>query len=81
MDLIVPYLQDILNVYTNLMKESNGEVSEVISSFELFLKHLNGLHIKDCAVDLVKFLTSLFYEYHEQKDTSVSQSNENDELL
>lgn len=37
MKIIVPYLQDILKVYTTLMKESNGEVEEVVKSLELFL--------------------------------------------
>lgn len=33
MGIIVPYLGEILKVYTGLMKESNGEVEEVIKSF------------------------------------------------
>lgn len=53
-----------------------------MKSFQLFLKHLNGNHIKDCAIDLVKFLTGLFYEYHEQSNTTNVKItvNENDEL-
>ena len=50
----------------------------------MFLKHLNGNHIKNCAIDLVKFLTTLFYEYHEQNNTTTNvrkNSDENDELL
>lgn len=33
MKMIVPYLADILKVYTELMRQSNGEVHEVIKSF------------------------------------------------
>lgn len=76
--LIIPYLADILKVYTSLMKESNGEVYEVIKSFELFLGHINGKDIANCAVDLVKFLEQLFYEYADQ-DRNRGANNSNDE--
>jgi hypothetical protein len=76
LSLIVPYLQNILNVYTTLMKESNGEVYEVIKSFELFLGHIDGKYLEDCAVHLVKFLTQIFYEHAEQKSPKSPSASE-----
>jgi hypothetical protein len=64
--IIVPYLQNILNVYTTLMKESNGEVYEVIKSFELFLGHIDGKYLENSGVGLVKFLVQIYYEHTQQ---------------
>lgn len=38
------------------MKESHGEVQEIIKSFENFLGELDGNDLQPYAVNLVKFL-------------------------
>ena len=77
--MIVPYLADILKVYTGLMRESNGQVYEVIKSFESFLGNLNGAQLQPFASDLIKFLTDLFYEYAESSKNSLRNNNDSSE--
>ena len=63
------------------MRQSNGEVYEVIKSFESFLGNLSGPEIQPFAVNLVKFLTKLFYQYAESarnNNKNLNESNNED---
>lgn len=61
------------------MKQSHGEVSTIIKSFESLLGSLSGADIQPYAVDLIKFLIDLFIEYSQSSGAPHSGSSSEDE--
>lgn len=61
------------------MKESNGEVQEVIKNFENFIGEIDGKDLEPYAVNLVKFLLELYYEYENHNRNNSQQSANKDD--